>query len=35
MHGHYLNMSSTKYTMVECGFSEVGGGKWWGVQDFK
>ena len=34
-HGHYLNMSSTKYSMVECGFSEVGGGKWWGVQDFK
>ena len=34
-HGHYINMSSTKYTMVECGFAEVSGGKWWGVQDFK
>jgi hypothetical protein len=34
-HGHYINMSSTKYTMVECGFAETGGGKWWGVQDFK
>jgi hypothetical protein len=34
-HGHWINMSSTKYSEVECGFAETGGSSWWGVQDFK
>lgn len=34
-HGHYLNMSSTKYTMVACGFYTLPDGKVWAVQDFK
>ncbi len=33
-HGHYINMSSTKYTMVTCGFS-ASSGSIWAVQDFK
>lgn len=33
-HGHYINMSSTKYTMVACGFSGSSGSVW-AVQDFK
>lgn len=33
-HGHYINMSSTKYTMVACGFSATSGSVW-AVQDFK
>lgn len=33
-HGHYINMSSTKYTMVACGFS-ASSGSVWAVQDFK
>lgn len=34
-HGHYINMSSTAYTMVACGFHESADGSWWAVQNFK
>lgn len=34
-HGHYLNMSSTKYTKVACGFFQTADGKWWSVQNFR
>jgi hypothetical protein len=34
-HGHYINMSSTKYTRVACGFSTGANGKTWAAQDFK
>ncbi|MEZ4451575.1 MAG: CAP domain-containing protein [Nannocystaceae bacterium] len=34
-HGHYINMSSTKYTKVACGFYVTGGNKLWAVQDFQ
>lgn len=34
-HGHYLNMSSTQYTKVACGFYVLPNGKVWAVQDFK
>ncbi|MBZ5713601.1 CAP domain-containing protein [Nannocystis pusilla] len=34
MHGHYINMSSTDYTMVACGFADIGG-ELWMVQNFK
>ena len=34
-HGHYINMSSTKYTQVACGFYTTSAGKIWSVQDFK
>jgi hypothetical protein len=34
-HGHYINMTSTKYTKVACGFATTGAGKIWAVQDFK
>jgi hypothetical protein len=34
-HGHYINMSSTKYTQVACGFYTTAAGKIWSVQDFK
>ena len=34
-HGHYINMSSTKYTKVFCGFYDMGNGKFWSVQDFQ
>ena len=27
-HGHYINMSSTTYTRVACGFSSSGSGVW-------
>ncbi len=33
-HGHYINMSSTQYTHVFCGFYVVGDGTFWSVQDF-
>jgi hypothetical protein len=33
-HGHYINMSSTSYTMVACGFAASGDG-FWAVQDFR
>jgi Cysteine-rich secretory protein family len=34
-HGHYINMSSTSYTMVACGFYTTPGGKVWATQDFR
>jgi hypothetical protein len=34
-HGHYLNMSSTSYTMVACGFHVTSSGDVWAAQDFK
>ena len=34
-HGHYINMSSTEYTMVSCGFATASDGSIWAVQDFK
>ncbi len=34
-HGHYINMSSTKYTKVACGFFQTSAGKWWSVQNFR
>jgi hypothetical protein len=34
-HGHYINMSSTKYTRVACGFATASNGKIWAAQDFK
>ena len=33
-HGHYINMSSTEYTKVACGFTVLGDGSVWAVQDF-
>jgi len=33
-HGHYINMSSTSYTRVACGFAVVSG-TIWAVQDFR
>lgn len=35
MHGHYINMSSTSYTQVACGFYTLPDGSVWAVQDFK
>jgi hypothetical protein len=34
-HGHYINMSSTRYTQVACGFYVTPEGRVWTVQDFK
>lgn len=34
-HGHYINMSSTTYTMVACGFYVTPEGRVWTVQDFR
>jgi hypothetical protein len=34
-HGHYVNMSSTSYTMVSCGFATASNGSIWATQDFK
>ncbi len=34
-HGHYINMSSTQYTEVACGFYTLSDGSVWAVQDFK
>jgi hypothetical protein len=34
-HGHYINMSSTNYTRVACGFYVTPTGRVWTVQDFK
>jgi len=34
-HGHYINMSSTQYTMASCGFHTTGGASVWAVQNFK
>ncbi|HEY0133849.1 MAG TPA: CAP domain-containing protein [Nannocystis sp.] len=33
-HGHYINMSSTSFTRVACGFAEGDGGVW-SVQNFQ
>ncbi len=32
-HGHYINMSETKYTKVACGFASAA--KFWSVQNFR
>jgi hypothetical protein len=34
-HGHYINMSSTTYTKVACGFYVTPEGRVWTVQDFR
>lgn len=34
-HGHYINMSSTQYTKVACGFHVLANGKVWATQDFQ
>lgn len=34
-HGHYINMSSTEYDRVACGFFTTANGDVWAVQDFK
>lgn len=34
-HGHYINMSSTDYTEVACGFYTTPDGAIWEVQDFR
>lgn len=34
-HGHYINMTSTSYTMVACGFSVQSDGSVWAAQDFR
>lgn len=34
-HGHYINMSSTKYKSVACGFFLTADKKLWAVQNFK
>jgi hypothetical protein len=34
-HGHYINMSSTKYSLAACGFYTTPSGDIWSVQDFK
>ncbi len=34
-HGHYINMSSTSYSKVACGFYVTPSGSVWAVQDFQ
>jgi hypothetical protein len=34
-HGHYINMTSTQFTYVSCGFTTKGPGNLWATQDFK
>ncbi len=34
-HGHYINMSSTRYTEVACGFFTTPAGAVWSVQNFR
>jgi hypothetical protein len=34
-HGHYLNMSSPRYTKVACGYHTTAQGQVWAVQDFQ
>ncbi len=34
-HGHYINMSSTRYRRVACGFYMTPGGRVWAVQNFQ
>ena len=31
---HWLNMSSSQYTKVACGFYQTPSGDWWTTQDF-
>lgn len=33
-HGHYINMTSTKYTRVSCGFHVTDNGSVWLIQNF-
>ena len=35
MHGHFINMSSTGFTKVACGFHDDGQGSVWSNQNFK
>lgn len=35
MHGHYINMSSTRYARVACGFHTTPEGQVWAVQNFR
>ena len=35
IHGHYINMSSTSYTKVACGFFTTASGQVWAAQDLK
>lgn len=34
-HGHYINMSSTQYSRVACGFHVLADGSVWATQDFQ
>lgn len=34
-HGHYINMSSTQYTKVACGFYQTAQGDYWAIQNFQ
>jgi hypothetical protein len=34
-HGHYINMSSTMYTKVACGFATLADGSVWATQNFQ
>jgi hypothetical protein len=34
-HGHYINMSSTRYTRVACGFYVTPSGRVWAIQNFR
>ena len=34
-HGHYINMSSTRYTRAACGFATAANGRIWAAQDFR
>src|SRR5262249_51790800 len=34
-HGHYINMTSTSYTQVSCGFYDTPTGAVWAAQDFQ
>jgi hypothetical protein len=33
-HGHYMNMTDTKYRGVACGFATLPNGELWVVQNF-
>jgi len=34
-HGHFINMTNTRYTMVACGYYTASSGQVWAVQNFK
>ena len=34
-HGHYINMSSSRYSRVACGFHTTAAGRVWAVQNFR